>query len=105
MHEWETMRTILLERRLVTDDATEEEVIAALHRYLAASPARLVGVALVDAVGERRTQNQPGTYDEYPNWRVPLADQDGRSVTIEELGGHARFRSLVGAVDRAIRVE
>ncbi len=105
VHEWETMRTILLERRLVTDDATEEEVIAALHRYLAASPARLVGVALVDAVGERRTQNQPGTYDEYPNWRVPLADQDGRSVTIEELGGHARFRSLVGAVDRAIRVE
>ena len=40
-------------------------------------PARLLCVSLTDAVGDRRTQNQPGTSDEYPNWRVPLAGPDG----------------------------
>ena len=44
----------------------------ALHRYLTWTPARLLVVSLTDAVGDRRTQNQPGTIDEYPNWRVPL---------------------------------
>ena len=51
--------------------------MAALHRYLRLTPSRLLGVALADAVGDRRTQNQPGTIDEYPNWRVPLAGPDG----------------------------
>ena len=30
-----------------------------------------------DAVGEKRAQNQPGTNNEYPNWRIPLADAKG----------------------------
>jgi len=37
-------------------------------------------LALTDAVGERRTQNQPGTTDEYPNWRVPLSGAGGRPL-------------------------
>ena len=45
----------------------------------------LVGVSLADAVGDRRTQNIPGTSDEYPNWRVPLCDGDGRPVLLEDL--------------------
>ena len=44
----------------------------------------LVIVALVDAVGERRIQNQPGTDEEYPNWRIPLADPAGRPVGLDE---------------------
>ncbi|MEV5826314.1 4-alpha-glucanotransferase [Spirillospora sp. NPDC052242] len=63
----------------------DERVVAALHGFLARTPARLVGVSLADAVGERRTQNQPGTVDEYPNWRVPLAGADGRPVLVEDL--------------------
>ncbi|GAA3229556.1 4-alpha-glucanotransferase [Actinocorallia longicatena] len=47
-------------------------IVEALHAYLARTPARLIGVSLADAAGERRTQNQPGTTNEYPNWRVPL---------------------------------
>ena len=39
-----------------------------------ARAARLIGVSLADAVGDRRTQNIPGTSDEYPNWRIPLCD-------------------------------
>ena len=56
-----------------------------LHRYICATPARLVAAALVDAVGEKRPQNLPGTNTEYPNWRVPLADGEGRRVWMEDL--------------------
>ncbi|HET7275110.1 MAG TPA: 4-alpha-glucanotransferase, partial [Longimicrobiaceae bacterium] len=57
----------------------------ALHRYLALSPARLLCVALVDAVGDRRIQNQPGTADEYPNWRVPLSGPDGKPLLLTDV--------------------
>lgn len=62
-----------------------EPVVAALHGYLALTPAELVGVALADAVGERRMQNQPGTRTEYPNWRIPLTDAEGGPVLLDEL--------------------
>jgi 4-alpha-glucanotransferase len=65
--------------------AAEEQIVAALHRYLTWTPSRLVGVALSDMVGDRRTQNQPGTTDEYPNWRVPLSGPDRRSMPLEEV--------------------
>jgi 4-alpha-glucanotransferase len=66
-------------------DAGLEEFIVALHRAVAESPARLVGISLPDIVGDRRAQNQPGTDQEYPNWRVPITDGSGRPVTLEEL--------------------
>ena len=50
----------------------------ALYGYLRKTPALLVGVSLADAVGDRRTQNIPGTSNEYPNWQIPLCDGDGR---------------------------
>ena len=53
----------------------------ALHRYLTWTPSRLLCVALTDAVGDTRAQNQPGTIDEYPNWRVPLTAPDGTVLT------------------------
>lgn len=45
----------------------------------------MLAVALPDAVGDRRTQNQPGTIDEYPNWRVPLAGPDGAPRLLEDV--------------------
>jgi 4-alpha-glucanotransferase len=45
----------------------------------------LLGVSLADAVGDVRTQNVPGTTDEYPNWRIPLCDSEQRPVLIEDL--------------------
>jgi 4-alpha-glucanotransferase len=73
------------ERGLLAADAGEQGTITALHRLLGAAPSRLRCMALTDAVGERRTQNQPGTTDEYPNWRVPLGDPTGQVVFLEDV--------------------
>jgi len=79
-----------------------DEVVRGLHRYLALTPARLLCVALTDAVGDRRTQNQPGTTDEYPNWRVPLAGPDGVPIPLEEVFTSPRARALARAVDSSV---
>ncbi len=81
------------------DDAA---VVAALHAFLARTPARLIGVALTDAVGERRTQNQPGTSDEYPNWRIPLCGPDGRPLLLEELPADPLVRAALGPLLTAL---
>ncbi|BBA97443.1 putative 4-alpha-glucanotransferase [Actinacidiphila reveromycinica] len=72
----------------------EEEVVKAVHRFLARTPARMVGVWLPDTVGDRRPQNLPGTSTEYPNWRLPVAGADGRPVTLEELAASPRLHAL-----------
>jgi 4-alpha-glucanotransferase len=76
---------LLRSRGLLAAAADEEATTIALHRALSAAPSRLRLLALTDAVGERRTQNQPGTTDEYPNWRVPLGGPDGRPVYVEDV--------------------
>ncbi|MFG2356130.1 4-alpha-glucanotransferase [Streptomyces sp. NPDC048521] len=73
----------------------EEEEIRAVHRFLLGTPARLVGVWLPDGVGDRRPQNLPGTWDLYPNWRLPIADREGRPVPLEELVASPRLRALL----------
>lgn len=100
--ERDTMLTRLRERGLIGPNATQEQIVTALHVYAAASPARLLAVALVDAVGEHRPQNQPGTSWQYPNWQVPLADADGRVVLADDLDADPRFGRLLRAVDVAV---
>lgn len=76
----------LVRRGLLPEGAGDEEAaVRAVHRFLLRTPARMVGVWLPDAVGDRRPQNLPGTWDEYPNWRLPIAGPDGRPCTLEEL--------------------
>jgi 4-alpha-glucanotransferase len=77
------------------DPSSQEAQIQAVHRYLLNTPARMVGVWLPDAVGDRRPQNLPGTWDQYPNWRLPIADGEGRAVTLEDLAASARLHALV----------
>ncbi|MFI1413728.1 4-alpha-glucanotransferase [Streptomyces sp. NPDC020707] len=76
-------------------EQSEEAEIQAVHRFLLRTPARLVGVWLPDAVGDRRPQNLPGTWDQYPNWRLPVADAEGRPVTLEELAASPRLHALM----------
>ncbi len=76
------------------DPDAEFATVTALHRVLLAAPSRLRLLALTDAVGERRAQNQPGTKDEYPNWRVPLGGPDGRPVSLEDVFVSERAAAL-----------
>jgi 4-alpha-glucanotransferase len=84
-------------------EASVEEVVTALHRYLVRTPSRLLCLALTDAVGDRRTQNQPGTIDEYPNWRVPLAGPDGRVMSLEDVFASEHAASLARVMRRGMR--
>jgi 4-alpha-glucanotransferase len=74
------------------------EYTVALYGYLRKTPAVLLGVSLADAVGERRTQNIPGTCEEYPNWRIPLCDDSGRAVLLEDLPDIDLLRAVCTAI-------
>ena len=91
------MLDLLRRRGLLEPDAGTRATVQALHRLIAWTPARMIGVALPDAVGEVRTMNQPGTDKEYPNWLLPLADDHGHPVLLEELVRSRRARELARA--------
>lgn len=88
---------------LLEADADIEQTVIALHRHLVRTPSMLLGVSLVDCVGERRIQNQPGTDEEYPNWRIPLADADGQVVSVDDLATDERTARLLHAVREGLR--
>ena len=76
-------------------EPSERETVEGLYRYVAKTPSKLVVASLVDAVGDVRPQNMPGTGgDQYPNWCVPLCDSDGEEVAIEDLPTDERLTSL-----------
>ncbi len=89
---------ILRERGLLASGADVRATVEALHRALTWAPSRLIGLSLADAVGDRRTQNQPGTTDEYPNWRVPLTDEKGRRLGVEDVVASERAAALARIV-------
>jgi 4-alpha-glucanotransferase len=72
------------------DEPSVDDVVAAMHAALAASPARLVAASLYDVLGEPRQPNMPGTVDEYPNWRMPLP------AGLEEIRTDPRVRRVAG---------
>lgn len=80
------------------DDDAVDDIVLALHRYLGRTPSKLLALGLADAVGDRRIQNQPGTSDEYPNWRVPLSGPDGRRMLLEEVFTDPRAAALAEAM-------
>ncbi|MFG2822351.1 4-alpha-glucanotransferase [Kitasatospora sp. NPDC048365] len=88
--EWRTELT-----RLGLLAAGEQLTPEALYAFLRATPAELVGVWLPDTVGDPRPQNLPGTWDQYPNWRLPVADRGGTPVTLDQLAAAPGTRRLV----------
>jgi 4-alpha-glucanotransferase len=90
---------LLRDLGLLGEQSSERERVEALHRFLTWTPAKLIGVALPDAVGDRRAMNQPGTHLEYPNWRLPLADGVGRPVLLEDVMASVRAASLARTVN------
>jgi 4-alpha-glucanotransferase len=73
----------------------EAAVIAAMHEFLATTPSQLKLVSPYDVIAEPRQPNLPGTVDEYPNWRLPLAE------TLEQLKGDPRVAELAAAFRKA----
>ncbi|MGA4669487.1 4-alpha-glucanotransferase [Propionibacteriaceae bacterium Y1923] len=78
------------------DDGADEveRLVLGMHRFLLDTPARVLNVALTDAVGDRLTQNQPGTIDEYPNWRVPLSNPEGEPMLLEDVYASERVMRI-----------
>ena len=71
----------------------------AVARFLAQTPARLLVVAIEDALGVRDQVNIPGTVDEHPNWRRRLP------VGLEDLslqGGLAAVADVMALAGRSI---
>ncbi len=86
--------TALAAHDLPANPSEIAEFVESMHRYLAMSPARMLGVSVPDLVGDRRAINQPGTDKEYPNWCLPLSGPDGHLVTLEELTRAAAPRRI-----------
>ncbi|MGL4178562.1 MAG: 4-alpha-glucanotransferase, partial [Dermatophilaceae bacterium] len=93
------VRAELEARGLVEPGAGTESVLVGLHRWLGQTPSRMLAASLPDLVGDRRAVNQPGTNDEYPNWRLPLTGPDGRPVTLDGI----READLAGKLFDALR--
>ncbi len=83
-------------------DPSAEEFTVAMYGFLARTPAVLIGISLADVVGDRRTQNVPGTTDEYPNWRVPLCDSEGKAVLLEDLTEFELVRTVVSVATAGV---
>ena len=90
----------LRERGLLREGASIPEQVEALHRFLSFTHAKLIGVSVSDLAQDTRVINQPGTDEEYPNWRVPLAGPEGRPVLLEELFTWRSARRLARTVSR-----
>ena len=96
--EQEAVLSMLRERGLLRPGGAESDVVEALHRFLTWTPARLIGVSVSDLTADRRTINQPGTDEEYPNWRLPLAGPDGTPLLLEDVMASRWARRLARTV-------
>jgi len=105
---WRAERQELLEHLveagvLSAVDASEGDIVRALHAFLAATPSRYVLAAPGDAVGDLNQPNLPGTVDQYPNWRLPVMDSDGRPLMLEELLADPRVVRLARELAERVR--
>ncbi|WP_233211317.1 4-alpha-glucanotransferase, partial [Mycobacterium sp. shizuoka-1] len=90
--EW--LALLRAEGLLDTAEPDEAAIIVAMHRFLAATPSRLKLISPYDVIGEIRQPNLPGTIDEYPNWRLPLA------TSLDQLRTDPRVAEITAAFGR-----
>ncbi len=112
--EWSGLREELAQWRALLDDLGIERggeigdvgsidaMVHALHEFLSRTPCLLRGVALADAAGDRRTHNQPGTHQEYPNWQYPLVDAERRLVRLADLMDSEQVAELTALFRAAV---
>lgn len=90
----------LRSRALLRPGTSVDDQVDALHKFLTWSPSKLLGVSVNDLAGDVRTINQPGTDEEYPNWRLPLSGPDRKPTTLDDLMVSRRAKRLIRAVTR-----
>ena len=71
--------------------------IAGVAAFLAATPSRLVVLALDDILDVRDQINIPGTVEQHPNWRRKLP------VALDDLAAHDGLRRVADAFAQAGR--
>jgi (1->4)-alpha-D-glucan 1-alpha-D-glucosylmutase len=71
-----------------------ESLSIAIHAFLGRTPSKLVMVQLEDVIGMTQGANIPGTVNEHPNWRVPLA------TTLEALDRNPRLDAFASALKK-----
>ena len=82
------LKAALRAEGLITADTPDDEVVVAMHEFLARTPCRFVTASLYDVLGELDQPNLPGTVDEYPNWRMRL------SLSLEQIAGDPRIARI-----------
>lgn len=75
-------------------DTLTDDMIVAVHAFLARTPCRLFAVQLEDLAGAAEQVNLPGTHQEYRNWSLRLP------LTLEEIVEHPLARRILAAVAR-----
>jgi 4-alpha-glucanotransferase len=102
------MLDLLRSEGLVGEDPDTDELVVAMHRFLARTPSVLVATSLGDAIGDHRQPNMPGTVDEYPSWRLPLArwgPQGAQAVWLEDVVADLGVRRATAALaDRTLHL-
>jgi 4-alpha-glucanotransferase len=90
-------RTLAHLRAALAGQGIDAPDFPGVAKYLAATPNRLVVVAMEDALGLLDQPNIPGTIDEHPNWRRRLP------VALEELSDHPGLRAIADVMAQAGR--
>ena len=85
-------------------EPTTEDIVLAMHLLLLRSPARVLLASPADALGDLRQPNLPGTTDEYPSWRLPIADASGTPVSYEQLRDDPRVLRLARLLSDGLQV-
>lgn len=102
--ERDAMMDRLVESGLITPEVAGDveghiqEIVEAMHKMLLKSPSVLLQAALVDGVGETRTQNQPGTSSEYPTGAA-AGRPDLKVVHTDEVFDLPRVQSLAAIMN------
>jgi 4-alpha-glucanotransferase len=84
-------------RNALPMSAREQNDFAAVVKFLARAPSRLLMVSMEDLLGVADQVNMPGTVGAYPNWRRRLP------VALEEFVNHERVSKVAGEMQSAGR--
>jgi 4-alpha-glucanotransferase len=95
---------LMRSEKLLPPKPTTEDVVLAMHTLLLRSPARVVLASPADALGDLRQPNLPGTTDEYPSWRLPVANVTGEPVSYEQLRDDPRVARLARMLTDGLRM-